>query len=68
MEAVVVVVEGDDVGVASAEPEAGVSLPGRVEPVDPVQLDGADGVDEVAELVDLLTTVAAEVPTAAVAS
>ena len=49
LEAAVLVVEADDVGVASPQTEAGISFPGRVEAVDPVELDGAEGVDEVAE-------------------
>ncbi len=49
VEPTVAVIEGDHVGIAPSEAEAGVSFPGRVEPVDPVELDGADGVDQVAE-------------------
>ncbi len=49
VEAVVVVVELCDVGVATAESEAGVAFPVVVEAVDPVEFDGVVGVDEEAE-------------------
>ena len=43
------VVEVDHVGVSVSEAEAGLSFPGRIEAVDPVELDRSEGVDDVAE-------------------